>query len=489
MEQLESDVVVVAAGTAGLAAAVASAECGARVIVFEKTGRIGGCGNMANGLFAVESRLQRQMQLPLTLEDVFKYYMEYTHWRVDARLVKAYLRKTAGTIDWLENLGIEFAAVESHGTGNNYTWHIIKPASQTGPLGAGIAMMKLLSDKAKMFGAHIILKTPVKKLIKDREQITGVIAENSDGAEIRVQANAVIIATGGFGSNPVWVEKYTGYKVDKDLPAGRFPGLDGDGIRMAWEAGAAASSMTMQVIQQGARLNERTTLAAFLQPNLVVNLSGERFINEEIIPGNNTFTGNAIALQKDKCGFSIFDENTKNIYINEGFPFDTSFGVALTGPTIKASGFEAEMQAAISKNTSGIYIADSLEDLAEKTGINLAGLKKTVAEYNVACETGRDELFNRKPRYLRPVKHPKFYVYRYHLGTFGSLGGIKINEKTEVLDRDYNVIPGLYAAGNDANSIFGDTYPITLPGSTMGFAVNSGRIAGENAAKYVHVKH
>ncbi len=85
---------------------------------------------------------------------------------------------------------------------------------------------------------------------------------------------------------------------------------------------------------------------------------------------------------------------------------------------------------------------------------------------------------------MRAVRRPPFYARKFFLDAFGSLGGIKINHKTEVLDTSDDVIPGLYAAGADAEAIYGDTYPITLPGSTMGFAVISGRIAGENAAEY-----
>ena len=93
-------------------------------------------------------------------------------------------------------------------------------------------------------------------------------------------------------------------------------------------------------------------------------------------------------------------------------------------------------------------------------------------------------MFDRRPRYMRAVKQAPFYACKFFLSAFGSLGGIKINHKTEVLDTNDDVIPGLYAAGADAEAIYGDTYPITLPGSTMGFAVNSGRIAGENASVY-----
>jgi fumarate reductase flavoprotein subunit len=100
-------------------------------------------------------------------------------------------------------------------------------------------------------------------------------------------------------------------------------------------------------------------------------------------------------------------------------------------------------------------------------------------------QEGYHHLFNKPHRYLRPVDTPRFYAGRLYPGGYGSLGGIRINHKAEVLDKSWDVIPGLYAAGTDACTIYGDSYVFILPGDTMGFALNTGRIAGENAAKYV----
>ena len=134
------------------------------------------------------------------------------------------------------------------------------------------------------------------------------------------------------------------------------------------------------------------------------------------------------------------------------------------------------------KNAAG---GDGCHDRAGKAGINPDALRKTVDEYNKACETGCDELFNRNPRYIRPIKQPKFYAGRLFPSAYESLGGIEINYRMEVLSKTGEVIPGLYAAGIDACGIYGDTYNTILSGNSMGFALNSGRIAGENAVKYI----
>ena len=109
----------------------------------------------------------------------------------------------------------------------------------------------------------------------------------------------------------------------------------------------------------------------------------------------------------------------------------------------------------------------------------------TIEQYNDSCEDHVDDLFCKNYRYLKPLKGKRFYALRFFPGAYGSLGGIKINYKYEVLDEDWEPIPGLYAAGSDVCDIYAGTYLYRLPGNTMGFAVTSGRMAGGYAAEYV----
>jgi fumarate reductase flavoprotein subunit len=480
MKTLETDIAIIGGGTAGLAAAVAAAELGAKVSIFEKASTTGGTGNMGMGAFGVESRLQKEKKMELTKEQAFKIFMEYTHWQVDARLVQAYVYKSGGTIDWLEKQGVEFAEPAAYFPGSKFTWHTVK----VGPGGSGpqasAIMMRVLTDKAKQWGAKIYLQTPAKKILKKGNSVSGLMAEDQSGEEIQVNAKAVIVATGGFGDNPEWIKKYTGYEFGRDLFSFRIPGMAGEGLRMAWEAGAAQSEMRMELIfsmvppfmgQGGTRLE----LAAFRQPNLMVNLSGERFMNEEVV-GNTTYTGNAIARQKDRCGFMMFDSAAKRYYEKNGLNYND---------IVKLDSLDANIKQAFDEGCDSIYVADSLEELAAKTGINPSGLKTTVAEYNQACDLGYDDIFEKSHKYLRSIKEPKFYAAKMVPSAYGSLGGIKINYKLEVLNKNFDVIPGFYGAGVDVNTIYGDSYIFIMPGNTMGFALNSGRMAGEHAAEYV----
>jgi len=244
MNKLEADVIVVAAGAAGLAASVAAAEKEVKVIAFEKASTTGGTGSMGMGPLGVESRRQRLKFLGPTKDEAFRVFMDYTHWQVDARLVRAYIDKAATTIDWLEDLGVEFEDPCAYFPGGHATWHPVKPGTEA----CAANMYRVLTERAKEKGVQILLQTPVQRVIKEGDRVVGVLAEDRNGEEIEARAKAVIIATGGFGDDPNLIKKYTGYEWGKDLQSFRIPGLTGDGIRMAWEAGAARTEMRMELI-------------------------------------------------------------------------------------------------------------------------------------------------------------------------------------------------------------------------------------------------
>ncbi len=478
MSQYEADVIIVSAGPSGLSAAISAAQAGAKVIAFEKGSTTGGAGNMGMGPFAVESDIQKLGQKGPSKEKAFEMFMDYVHWRADAKLVRAYIEKSTSTISWLQDMGVEFVDAAAYFPGGEATWHIVKPAiGKPGPMAAA-TMYKIMTDKAKELGVEIYLQTPVKKLIKKGDSVVGVVAENASGDKVEASAKAVIVATGGFGDSPQMIKKHAGYEWGKDMHSFRIPGLTGDGIKMAWQAGAMPTDMGMEMIYNIPAEVEPPIMMMFNQPHLMVNLQGERFINEGIMY-NTTFTGNAISFQKDKTAYLIFDDTIKTHMETVGFDH-----ASLVFPMLKIENIEEMIKGSIAADHNVLHIAESLDELAEQTGIDAEGLKSTVESYNRFCAQGYDEEFNKEHRLLRPLKAPKYYAAKFLPSAYGSLGGIKINHKTEVLDKKWNKIPGLYAGGTDANSIYGDSYPFILPGNTMGFALNSGRIAGENAAEY-----
>ena len=312
MSQLEADVVIVAAGASGLAASVEAAQRGLKVITLEKSSTTGGAANMGMGPLGVESPLTRAKQFQPSQDEAFKVFMDYVHWQADGRLVREHLNKSGETIAWLMDLGVTFSEPASYFPGSFPTWHIVMPESgHPGPTAAA-TMLKIMTQRAKELGVKLMLQTPATKLIKEGNRIVGVVAEDKSGEEITVRAKAVIIATGGFGANPKMIKKQTGYEWGKDLHTFAVPGLEGDGIRMAWEVGAMPSQMRMELsfgVADPVALGFEW-IPVFHQPHMLVNLLGERFMNEG--EGNDSFKGNAISLQKDRTVYMVFDETIKD---------------------------------------------------------------------------------------------------------------------------------------------------------------------------------
>lgn len=479
MRELETDVVVIGGGASGLAAAISAAEGGAKVIVLEKANTTGGCANMAMGLLGVETKPQKELLVDITREKAFAKFMDYTHWRADAKLVKKYIDLSASTIDWLMDMGVEIAVPSKYFPGSEATWHIIKP--QTGKIGlrAAATMIKFMTERAQELGVEIKLETPVKELIKDNGEIIGVVASDKDG-EMEIYSGAVIVATGGFGDSPEFINKYTPYTWGEDLYSYRIPGLTGDGIQMAWDAGAQKDFMDMELVFFAPNTGGYAPIELpFRQPNLFVNLGGKRFYDESVVE-NPVFSVNAIARQKDRVAFSIIDQKMLDRYNEEGLDL-----VNVVTSSMDMSYFMKEMEEAQKNGSDVFFEAESLEELAEKAGIDAEGLVQTIKEYNAMCEKGMDTDFNKQAKYLVPFTGGKYYALKFMPSAYGSLGGIKINDMTQVLDTQAKVIPGLYACGTDANSICNPDYVFILPGNTLGFAVNSGRMAGKNAVTFI----
>lgn len=487
MKQIETDVIVVAAGLSGLAASIAAAEEGARVVTFEKANTTGGAANMGMGPLGVGSRIQREQMIALTPGEAFRKHMYYTHYRVDARLVRDYYFKSGDTIDWLCDMGVEFAGVQrAFGapeatrpySDGEFTWHVVKPegGGMPGPRCA-TAMTKKMTERAKELGVEFMMETPAVKVIMEEGQAVGVIARDKDGEEIEARAQSVILATGGFGDNPKMIREETGYEFEKTIFNFAIPGMKGEGIKMAWACGAGKVAPTMELMYQlPDNMNHFILDGAFRQPCLWVNKTGQRFMPEDQI-ANTTFTGNAISSQPGMAAYSIFDSKMLKKYKKKGPDI-----ISHVHPHDLFDHFDEQWERDLADGYEPVTQADTLEELAQKAGIDVEGFMNQIEEYNDMCDAGFDEVFEKDRHYMQPIEKGPFYCCRQNVGAYGSLGGVLINHKTEVMTQDYKVIPGLYCVGTDSCNIFGDSYPFILSGNTMGFCLNSGRIAGENAA-------
>lgn len=467
---LKADVAVVGAGGAGLAAALTLAEGGAKVIVFEKMPFVGGSTNFAEGIFAVESRFQRSLQIGRDREEAFKDHMEFTHWRANPRLVKVFIDKSAETIEWLLERGVKIENPRNIYPDSERTWHVIP--------GFGKDLVQALYKRLKdNENAEIYLQTPGKELKMAKGRVAGIVAENRKGDVIQANTKAVIIATGGFANDKEMLKKYLGSTTNLK-PIGNV-GKTGDGIKMAWAVGAASDGLDcIELAVPCLKKGKQKFTAVLKQPFLWINLDGERFFDESCL--EFAYIGNAILRQREQTIFAIFDENMKKHMMEKGIEIP----VGIYKPTgTKLKDLDTQIEEGI-KNGE-VFVADSIKGLAKKMGVPEKRFLATVEQYNKFCRQNIDEDYYKHHKYLHPIEKQKFYAYRGVLSFVGTLGGIKINHKTEVINDNWEVIPGLYAGGMDAGGLYGDTYAIVNTGGSLGFAINSGRIAGETALEYI----
>ena len=481
MKQMQADIIVVAAGPAGLAAAITARENEKDVLVFEKTNTSGGAANMGMGLLGIDTKIQRSNFNDISVDFALNKHMEYTHYRVDAQLVSEYFHLSADTIDWLMDMGVNFAGAFRYSRDSEATWHIVQPPNGAiGPRCAS-AMMKIMTDRAVELGAKILYETPVTDLIKENDEVCGVIARTKDGEEIEARAKAVLVCTGGFGSNAEMVKEELGYTLNEDIITFMVPGVVGDGLKMMWKAGAQKFGTGLEMIYMiKDQINYMALDAMFRQSDLMVNLNGERFMNEADM-GNSTFTGNAISMQPGRVAYSILDSGIARKYMKNGFSH-----ISLVEPEALNVVFEDAVEDALDDGYEDFFVADTIKELAEKLGIPADKLADTIETYNDYCDRGVDEQFAKPAHDLHPITGKGQYMaIRFYVGAYGTVGGVRINKLCEVLDEQCKPIPGLYSAGTDANTIYADSYNFKLPGNTMGFAINTGRMAANAMADYI----
>lgn len=481
MKTIETDVVVVAGGPAGLAAAITVGEQGLKSVILEKSSATGGAANMGMGPLGIDTKIQKANFNNLSVEEALQKHMEYTHYRVDEDLVQTYFHKSADTIEWLEEMGVEFAGAFRYFKESEATWHIVKP--ENGVIGprAASAMVKAMTQRAKELGSEILLETAATSLITENGKVCGAVAVDKDGNGIEVRGKAVVVATGGFGNNPEMIEKEFGLHIGKDYFPFRIPGITGDGLKMMWEVGAEKFGANIEAIYQlPDNLNWFLLDAVLRQPNLMINQLGERFMNEGDL-GNTTYAGNALALQPGNYGYCIMDGAILKEYKKNGPDI-----VDIVHPAEAFLNFEGQAALAVEQGYEAYFEAETVEELAEKLGIDSEKLQDTIDEYNAMCRRGVDSKFHKPQKYLHPITGKgKYLVGKYYLGAYGTVGGVRVNRYCEVLDKNHMPIEGLYSAGSDANTVYGDSYNFTLPGNSMGFAVNTGRMAGESIAQYI----
>ena len=499
VEEITTDVVVVGAGASGSAAAVAASEAGANVILLEKAPGVSGAGSMAGVIFADHSSMQVEANDTADSDWLYETYIKESGYFANARLVRAIIDKSASTIDWLLEQGVNLNLLEA-GHGAQYN-HVGMPTTAHGYADGGTVALQTLHDKVVENGGTVMYETPGESLIMDDSgKVTGVVARRADGTELRISADSVILSTGGYGGNAEMMKEHFGEEVGTGLIAT----ATGDGLEMAWSAGAAELGtdvaqwfgMTYEAEAKKKMENSSVLTNLVRNPLLFVNNQGYRFGNEEEAyesaalstmiynqPNAEMYIllDQGIVEQVAEKGLaSVFADRWGHLY-GKGISYIEAGHLKDIDKMAEENRAPFDYSAVLADAVqAGVaFTANSIEELAELIGAPY--LVEEVANYNEMAKNGEDTQFFKDSKYMYELGNGPYYAVKVKARCLGTLGGVAINENIQAVDEDGNPIENLWVTGADAGGMYGNNY-VTFEGGTLGFAYNSGRIAGENAA-------
>ena len=442
----ETDVVVVGGGGAGLVSALTAAENGAKVILLEKMGYMGGATIMSGGIVpASGTKFQEDAGIVDNVEMFARDIFRPAHYSQRSDLVYTVAENAAGVIDWMEELGVKWELITSflyHGQ-SNYRMHRAE--------GQGAGMTGVLIDRVnENTNITVMLETPGVGLITDdSDAVIGVKATTPDGNEINIGAPATILCTSGFAANKEMLEEYIPSIVNAYPMVA--PGATGEGIM--WGAELGAELKHMDAYQGYAPYSEeiRSGLDLFIlyRGGILINNNTERFTNEHM--GYSELSPHVVN-QPDHYAWMIFDQTN------------------------------AERTAALDtyEEKEILIKAESIEELASAVGLDADKLVAIVDEFRDGMASGEDR-FNRT--LLPEAFEAPFYAIKVTGDLRHTQGGLVTDTQARVLREDGTSIPGLFAAGGVAEGFSSAGGPGYMSGNGLLQAFVFGRIAGQEATK------
>lgn len=488
-ETKDFDVVIVGSGAAGLSAAEAAARNGATVAVIERTegfqmrgidvGHIGSAYHLSNG-FDLDPRTAASF-LHLASNQVTNYHLIYT-WASRSGKVFDYIQELA------ETQGVTMVPALSNTAKYGWDtlperWRVYPDAvsfvrgDETGALrpdGKTVNwnLGEILYDSAVKNGAEFVFNTHAEQLVGDAASgITGVVATAEDGSLVQYNASkGVILATGDIGGNEEMVDTWAPITKRSEGNVYTQTGANtGDGILMGCWAGAALSkSPAAPMVHQYTPDSKSFNLTSFIMSWLAVNTKGERYGAE--LPFEPRLTNARMNTPGNKA-WSVFDSDFAQ-YMEAQWP--NSYEKKLTG-------IEDEMKSRLEKGD--LLKADTLEDLAKQLGVPADTFTKTVERYNSMAEKGQDTDFDVPAQFLSQIKTAPFYATPIVCSTLTIPFGLHVNENSQVLTEEDELIDGLFAIGNVQGDFFGYDYPVHCPGVSHGRCITFGQLVGESLAK------
>lgn len=491
----EFDVIVVSSGSSGSCAAARATELGAKVLLIEKTGRIGGAGGVSDGPCALGAKVQLDNGWNNDISAYCESVLKVGHYCVNQPLVKDFLGRTGHTVDWLtEKGGFEFnPASDLYTMSDPEFGDCLVGYAESSVLGTMVGeSFKRLVEPVDT----IVYEATVDSVTQDADgNVTGVTATSWDGTTLTASAKAVILCCGGFAGNADMLVQYTKHPY---LVFGMMQNK-GTTLQIADQIGAQKEHVYGGVeVHYGDILGDIDDSFSEIEKNALysmsmaptfmhVNTTGERYHNEndvntDLIKGraSDTYQGNVNYMIVSKAQMDALAQGgiSATGYTTEPavhfYHYQIPCDYALTN-------IDAILDSAVENGFA--FKGETIEELAEAAGFDKVTFADSMDRYAQACANGVDDLFGKDPAYLFPMgEEGPFYAVECDIRPYNTLGGVKIDQHYRVLDNDNKVIPGLYSAGVDTicNIIDGIFYTPRF-GISLGWCFNSGYAAGEFA--------
>jgi len=491
----QPDVLVVGAGIAGLCAALSAREAGATVHIIERAPKEARGGNTAfaagsirfayDGLPDVLQVLPDLTDTEIATTDFGSYTDGYlddlervTEGKTDPALADVLVQDSLSAAAWLRTKGVRFVpnyARQSFKEGGRRKFQGGCPVAVSG---GGLGLLEALFAASDRAGIPVSYESRAMSLIWRKGEVAGVRVRQN-GRDHEILASSVVLACGGFESNPEWRARYLG--PDWDLAKVRgTPFNEGDGLRMAIEVGAATAGhwSGCHAVAWDFSAPEFGDIAVgndfkkdSFQYAVVVNADGERFLDEGADFRNFTYAkyGGLILQQPQRFAWQVFDSKVTGLLRDE---------------------YHIRQVTRVRANT--------IEELADQLyGVDRDGFLNTVKAFNAAVmqevpfnpnvKDGRGTKGLRIPKsnWANTISEPPFEAYGVTCGITFTFGGLKISSESRVLEADGQPVPGLFACGTIVGGLFYFNYP---GGAGLASGAVFGRAAGWSAAEYSKVQ-
>lgn len=488
-ETIETEVLIIGAGLAGVAAALSAAENGLKVVVAEKmeivSERGAGAGtiNCADSIAFPDGTCE-------SVEDAQFRWMQTCGNRPNEALVAQFLNRSGEAGDWLADkardhnchIGIWDGYSRNPLLPDEPGYLIINGGDDLERPDMPFVGPEVLYLDSVQAGAEYLFESPVEQLVKDEGgAVIGAVLNTDSGYKKVLASKGTILATGDIGGNEEMCEYYC--PIANTIPNIYTPvdANTGDGHKMALWVGAELQEAPFPTALHPQRWADPSS-NQLEGPFLYVDEKGERFFNE----GTWVQARSLQIMQStaDNCAYSIFDASWPEDLLDS---FSTGGGMFWDmfrekGTTTYQTTVDYYTESIAEYEGSVYFKGDTIEELAQKIGVPEDTLSATIERYNELCAANYDEDFHKSKQFLYPIDTPPYYASKVGAALLVVVGGVRVNTDLQCIDANGEGIEGLYAIGNVSGDIHAVDYPINVPGNSHGRALTQGYLVGRMLA-------